>query len=317
VHARCHKQAQHKDERKRTLRAVTDTCISPGKCTYVPVDCPAFKVDQDGEWILERSLLADTDDSFGEFRKVPVMNSSTVPKMIRKGEALGVLQECGRFLDKPSTKEEAAEMSRKAESYRVIVEAMATASSKSQDRSLDDDSPSGVQSQEQVIEGESENANGGEGPKTAATDEVEMIPSEDLWSSIDVGDLPEELKEKAWTMLEKNVDAFGFDDRLGHHPAQARVRLKEGIEPISLPNYGTSPQKKIVIDKQVDKWFKSGVIEASKSPWGAPVVIAYRNGKARLCIDYRKLNAATIADKFPIPRQSEILSSLSGAQVLS
>ena len=34
-------------------------------------------------------------------------------------------------------------------------------------------------------------------------------------------------------------------------------------------------------------------------------------------MDYRKLNAATIPDEFPIPRQSEILASLSGAQVLS
>jgi len=36
-----------------------------------------------------------------------------------------------------------------------------------------------------------------------------------------------------------------------------------------------------------------------------------------LCIDYRKLNAVTIPDEFPIPWQSEILASLSGAQVLS
>jgi hypothetical protein len=34
-------------------------------------------------------------------------------------------------------------------------------------------------------------------------------------------------------------------------------------------------------------------------------------------VDYRKLNAATIPNEFPILRQSEILSSLSGVQVLS
>jgi hypothetical protein len=72
-----------------------------------------------------------------------------------------------------------------------------------------------------------------------------------------------------------------------------------------------------VIDSQLEKWFEQGVIEPSSSPWSAPVVIAYRNGKPRFCVDYRKLNAATIADEFPLPRQSEILQSLSGAQVLS
>jgi hypothetical protein len=81
--------------------------------------------------------------------------------------------------------------------------------------------------------------------------------------------------------------------------------------------YGSSPEKRRVIDAQLDKWFKQGVIEPSISPWSAPVVIAYRNRKPRFCVDYQKLNAVTIADEFPIPRQSEILSSLSGVQVLS
>lgn len=71
------------------------------------------------------------------------------------------------------------------------------------------------------------------------------------------------------------------------------------------------------MDEQLDKWFEQDVIEPSKSPWSAPIVIAYQNGKPRFCVDYRKLNAATTPDEFPIPRQSEILSSLSGAQVLS
>jgi hypothetical protein len=81
--------------------------------------------------------------------------------------------------------------------------------------------------------------------------------------------------------------------------------------------YSSSPEKRRVIDEQLEKWFEQGVIEPSVSPWSAPVVIAYRNGKPRFCVDYRKLNAVTIADEFPIPRQSEILQSLSGSSVLS
>ena len=81
--------------------------------------------------------------------------------------------------------------------------------------------------------------------------------------------------------------------------------------------YHASPQKREIIDEQLNTWFEQDVIEPSKSPWSAPVVIAYRNGKPRFCVDYRKLNAATIPDEFPIPRQSDILASLSGAQVLS
>jgi hypothetical protein len=81
--------------------------------------------------------------------------------------------------------------------------------------------------------------------------------------------------------------------------------------------YGASPAKRQVIDEQMEKWIRQEVVEPSKSPWGAPVVIAYRNGKPRFCVDYRKLNAMTIPDEFPIPRQKEILQALSGSQVLS
>ena len=91
----------------------------------------------------------------------------------------------------------------------------------------------------------------------------------------------------------------------------------DGQVPIAVPMYHASPQKREIIDEQLNTWFEQGVIEPSKSPWSAPVVIAYRNGKPRFCIDYRKLNAVTVPDEFPIPRQSDILASLSGAQVLS
>jgi hypothetical protein len=99
--------------------------------------------------------------------------------------------------------------------------------------------------------------------------------------------------------------------------AKAKIRTKEEQQPIAVPMYSSSPEKCRVIDAQLDKWFEQGVIEPSISPWSTPVVITYRNGKPRFCVDYRRLNAVTVADEFPIPRQSEILQSLSGSQVLS
>jgi len=81
--------------------------------------------------------------------------------------------------------------------------------------------------------------------------------------------------------------------------------------------YGASPAKSEVIDQQVKAWFEAGVIKPSVSPWGFLVVVVYCDGKARLVVDYRKLNTNTIPDEFPIPRQSEIIQALSGAQVLS
>jgi hypothetical protein len=59
------------------------------------------------------------------------------------------------------------------------------------------------------------------------------------------------------------------------------------------------------------------MIEESKSPWGAPVIVIYHNGKPRVCIDWRRLNKATVANQHPIPKQTDILQALSGSQYLS
>ncbi len=155
------------------------------------------------------------------------------------------------------------------------------------------------------------------GPKTAAMPELGHHSAEQLHELINVGDLPNELKDSAWSMLKRHTNIFGFDGRLCSHTSKVRIRTKEDVEPISLPMYASSPAKREVIDKQIDAWYEKDIIEPSKSPWGTPVVIVYRNNKPRFCIDYHRLNAITIPDEFPIPRQSDILAALSGVQVLS
>lgn len=130
-------------------------------------------------------------------------------------------------------------------------------------------------------------------------------------------DVPEEYKERLDKVLKRNVEAFRVDGRLGHVDTKVPVNLTPGTEPISLPMYPTSPEKQRVIDEQLKSWFEKEVIEPSISPWGFPCLAVYHNGKPQVCVDYRKLNAETIADEFPIPGQAEILHVLSGAQVLS
>lgn len=79
------------------------------------------------------------------------------------------------------------------------------------------------------------------GPKTAAMPDPVDYPSARMEELMDVGSLPDHLKKKAWDMLKKRVNAFGFDGRLGHHPSKVRIRMKEGQEPIAVPMYGSSP----------------------------------------------------------------------------
>ncbi|KAK3749370.1 hypothetical protein QZH41_009456, partial [Actinostola sp. cb2023] len=58
-----------------------------------------------------------------------------------------------------------------------------------------------------------------------------------------------------------------------------------------------------------------GVIRESKSPYASPVVLVRkRDGSLRICIDYRKINAKTVRDSYPLPRIQETLEALHGAR---
>ena len=72
------------------------------------------------------------------------------------------------------------------------------------------------------------------------------------------------------------------------------------------------------VDKHIDDMLERGVIEPSSSPWSAGVVLAKKkDGSTRFCVDYCKLNEATIKDSYPLPRIDESLDLLSGAQWFS
>jgi len=158
----------------------------------------------------------------------------------------------------------------------------------------------------------------GWGPKTADPGPDRIYPSAELREVIDVDPLLEAKQRDAlYRVLERNQTAFGFDGRLGHLNSDVHIELVPGTKPISMAPYYASPAKREAIDKQIDLWLSQGVIEESRSPWGAPIIIVYRNSKPRVCIDFRRLNKATIPDQHPIPKQTDILQALSGAQYLS
>jgi hypothetical protein len=61
---------------------------------------------------------------------------------------------------------------------------------------------------------------------------------------------------------------------------------------------------------------ETNCIEHAQSPWNAPLVLVKKpDGSLRVCIDYRKLNEATVKDVYPLPRMDEMIDQLGGGTV--
>ena len=68
-------------------------------------------------------------------------------------------------------------------------------------------------------------------------------------------------------------------------------------------------------DRLLNETLLAGVVEPSQSPWASPVCLVKRkDGAYRFCVDYRRLNAITKRDSFPVPNIQNALDSLKGAR---
>jgi len=67
------------------------------------------------------------------------------------------------------------------------------------------------------------------------------------------------------------------------------------------------------VDMEIEEMKRQGVIEESSSPWVSPaVIVKKKDGSIRFCVDFRKLNAITKKDSYPIPRIDDLLDRLAG-----
>ncbi|QRV77005.1 Transposon Tf2-1 polyprotein [Ceratobasidium sp. AG-Ba] len=157
------------------------------------------------------------------------------------------------------------------------------------------------------------------GPKIWDNPGLNIIKKEQLLQEVNFGPtLTPDQKAALEKVILKHLNAFGLDGRLGEHPDPVAIRLKdEDAPPISIPPYTASPAETEAIVSQVKEWYWLEVIAPTKSPWAFPLIVIYCNGKARVCVDYRKINKRIIIPRYPLPSQRKILDTISGSKILS
>ena len=121
-------------------------------------------------------------------------------------------------------------------------------------------------------------------------------------------------------MIKKYKDVFSSPEQaIGKtNLMEFDVTLTEGARPVKQRVRPLNPKQKESLRAQLDLWEKEDVIERCESPWAAAMVPALKKGGSiRWAVDYRGLNAVTVADAYPLPNIGENLDNLQGSQVYS
>jgi len=119
----------------------------------------------------------------------------------------------------------------------------------------------------------------------------------------------------------KSSFAWNYEDLKGVPPEifQHKIELEPDTKPVRQRQYRMNPKYSLMVKEEIDKLLACGFIfEVPYSEWVSPIVIVpKKNGKLRICQDYRKLNIVTKKDHFPLPFTNTLLDNVAGYECYS
>ena len=134
--------------------------------------------------------------------------------------------------------------------------------------------------------------------------------------------LDESQVEEIHKLIFKYHEQFGLGKlvlgEIENHPVSVTLTMEKPYPPIlKKAPYPASPRNRVEIEKHIDELLALGVIrkvgEDEEVDITTPVIIAWHNGKSRLCGDFRALNTYTVPDRYPLPRIDHALAKLGKA----
>lgn len=152
-------------------------------------------------------------------------------------------------------------------------------------------------------------------PTKAPMAEV-LVIADDKTSDVDLGcsSLTQSEKEEVLTLLREFQDLWREGRRGQALEVSHKIRLTHNRPIVCRPRPVTEEQKKI-INEEIEKMLRDQVIRPSKSPHVSEIVLVKKKtGDWRMCIDFRGINKATVPDKYPLPRISDLVHAVKGSK---
>ena len=145
-------------------------------------------------------------------------------------------------------------------------------------------------------------------PRTRHDKELGVLLSPELRA------VPEEERAQLLTLLMKYHSVFSLKDG---ERGETDIETGEAI-PRRQPMRRIPHAVREEVARQLQQMQDDGVIQLSESPWASPMVLVRKkNGKLRICVDYRHLNSVTKLDTYPIARINDLLDQLGSAKYLT
>lgn len=128
-------------------------------------------------------------------------------------------------------------------------------------------------------------------------------------------------RKKIKNLLNKYKEYFARKIHIHHANkviAPYKIRLQDNVKPVIEAMGRLSPERQAEIDKSIQDLANRGLIEEGNGAWRSRVLLVKKpDGTWRTTIDYRKLNALTIPDGYPMPRIDDMLDRLHGSKYFS
>ena len=132
---------------------------------------------------------------------------------------------------------------------------------------------------------------------------------------------PKICRESLGNIIQNYRDVFPEKLPKGAPPnreVQHRIEIEPGSNPLYWPPYRLGPAEQDELEEQIKNLLAQGFIRPSCSPYGAPILfVPKKDGRWRMCIDYRALNKQTIKDRYPLLWIDLLLDRLGQAKIFS